>query len=77
MKSLGMAYLAITTVCYGAAVNGQVKPREPHIGYLYPSGGRQNSTFQVIIGGSESRGRSTSMSQGMVYMGRSFNLTSR
>ncbi|MBN1360383.1 MAG: PPC domain-containing protein [Sedimentisphaerales bacterium] len=25
--------------------------REPHIGYVYPAGGRQGDTFQVVVGG--------------------------
>jgi len=27
------------------------QPPNPHIGYVYPAGGRQGSTFQVIVGG--------------------------
>jgi hypothetical protein len=35
---------------------GQPKQVEPHIGYLYPSGGRQGSVFQVLVGGQFLRG---------------------
>ena len=30
---------------------GQAVRREPHIGYVYPAGGRQGTTFQVVVGG--------------------------
>ena len=35
---------------------GQSNPREPHIGYLYPAGGRQGTSFQVNAGGQFLRG---------------------
>jgi len=30
---------------------GQANRREPYIGYLYPAGGQQGTTFQVLVGG--------------------------
>jgi len=30
---------------------GQRAPQEPHIGYAYPAGGRQGTTFEVTVGG--------------------------
>lgn len=35
---------------------GQSPPREPHIGYLYPAGGPQGATLQVLAGGQSLRG---------------------
>ena len=35
---------------------GQTPERDPHIGYLYPAGGRQGSVFQVAVGGQSLRG---------------------
>jgi len=29
----------------------QPQPPSPHIGYVYPAGGKQGSTFQVVVGG--------------------------
>ena len=37
-------------VCTQAAW-GQSNRREPHIGYLYPSGGQKGSVFQIMVGG--------------------------
>ncbi len=34
-----------------AAMPGARAQREPHIGYVYPAGGRQGATFQAAIGG--------------------------
>jgi len=34
-----------------AAMPGARAQREPHIGYIYPAGGRQGATFQAAIGG--------------------------
>jgi hypothetical protein len=36
-------------LAHGAAV--QAQPNAPHVGYIYPAGGRQGSTFQALIGG--------------------------
>jgi hypothetical protein len=32
------------------------KPKEPHIGYLYPAGGQQGTTVQITVGGQSLRG---------------------
>ena len=34
-----------------SAVWGQSSLKEPHIGYLFPSGGQQNSVFRITVGG--------------------------
>jgi hypothetical protein len=34
-----------------ATAHGQSNSREPHIGYLYPSGGQQGSVVQITVGG--------------------------
>ncbi len=41
-----MAFLTASFVAWS-----QTAQRTPHIGYLYPAGGRQGTTFQVIVGG--------------------------
>ncbi len=46
---------AILLSCVGAAWGQQVA-NEPHIGYLYPAGGQQGSTVQIIVGGQFLRG---------------------
>jgi len=38
------------------AAGGQTTQREPHLGYLYPSGGRAGSAFQMLAGGQSLRG---------------------
>ena len=44
-----------STLCVATAW-GQVNPREPHIGYLYPGGGQQGSVVQITAGGQFLRG---------------------
>jgi len=39
-------------VLLAACVLAQQPPREAHIGYVYPAGGRQGTTFEAVIGGS-------------------------
>jgi hypothetical protein len=41
-----LAFFAVAS-----AAEAQVAPRSPRIGYLYPAGGRQGTTFQVKLGG--------------------------
>jgi len=50
MKIIAGALLAAMTV-FAAAAWSQSAQREPHIGYLYPAGGRQGSVFHVMAGG--------------------------
>ena len=33
------------------ALSLAAQTREPHVGYVYPAGGRQGSTFEVVVGG--------------------------
>ena len=40
------ALLAIT-----ADLHAQTAPKDPHIGYVYPTGGRQSTDFEVLVGG--------------------------
>lgn len=42
--------LAGLALCVAEA-RGQTTQREPHIGYLYPAGGRQGTTVRVLVGG--------------------------
>ncbi|MFH1268681.1 MAG: PPC domain-containing protein, partial [Planctomycetota bacterium] len=32
-------------------LQAQTAPKVPHIGYIYPTGGQQNTSFEVIVGG--------------------------
>ena len=50
MNTVRRILLAVLALCV-AETRGQSAQREPHIGYLYPAGGRQGSTVQVLIGG--------------------------
>lgn len=51
LRRVGMAMALGLTATWG-----QADPREPHIGYLYPSGGRPGSAFQIVAGGQALRG---------------------
>jgi len=55
MRASTSVVLAAVAVLAGAAW-GQPGAREPHIGYLYPSGGQQGTVFNVLIGGQSLRG---------------------
>lgn len=56
------ALVAITL--YAACAHGQGNQREPHIGYVYPAGGQQGTTFQVTVGGQFLRGASQAFVSG-------------
>ena len=40
-----------TLVVCVATAQGQTKNNEPHIGYLYPSGGQQGTVIRITAGG--------------------------
>ena len=40
------SFLAIVPAAYA-----QIAARSPHVGYAYPAGGQQGTTFQVKLGG--------------------------
>ncbi len=42
-------WLSVLVAASGALA--QVAPREPHIGYLYPAGGRQGTSVEATVGG--------------------------
>lgn len=42
--------LALVVSCVSTAF-GQSNVREPHIGYVYPSGGQRGTTFEILVGG--------------------------
>jgi len=48
--------LAMAMLLCSAAAWGQAAQRDPHIGYVYPAGGQQGSTFEVEAGGQYLRG---------------------
>jgi hypothetical protein len=55
-KTFATVCLMIAVCLCSATAIGQVKKRQPHIGYLYPSGGQQGATLQVIVGGQRIQG---------------------
>ncbi len=48
--------ILLTLVIFVSTAQGQTKSNEPHIGYLYPSGGRQGTTVIITVGGQYLRG---------------------
>lgn len=51
MNSSRLSLLVAMAVVCGAASVALSQPVTPHIGYAYPAGGRQGTTFDVTIGG--------------------------
>jgi len=52
---LRLLVLLAMTVCLPTAW-GAASKREPHIGYVFPAGGQQGRTFEVLVGGQFLRG---------------------
>jgi hypothetical protein len=48
--------LLIVFFVLGARAWGQAERRDPHVGYLYPAGGRRGTVVQVTVGGQFLRG---------------------
>lgn len=57
---LPLAFLLTATFC----VSAFAQQREPKIGYVYPAGGRQGTTFEVLVGG-----RQIARSNGVIVSG--------
>ncbi len=55
MKAVRLAILILPVACLTEAL-GQAPGRDPRIGYVYPAGGRQGTTFRVVVGGQALRG---------------------
>ncbi len=55
MRTFVRALLLALTVCAGTAW-GQTVLKEPHLGYLYPSGGQQGTVFRITAGGQHLKG---------------------
>ncbi|TET95043.1 MAG: hypothetical protein E3J26_03475, partial [Candidatus Zixiibacteriota bacterium] len=55
MSFIRRLLFVVLTLCVATAW-GQSNKREPHIGYLYPSGGRQSSVVLITAGGQYLRG---------------------
>lgn len=52
-----LKYAVCVVIVFGfARVQGETQTREPHVGYLYPAGGRQGTTIQITAGGQFLRG---------------------
>jgi hypothetical protein len=45
------AALAILLTLLAFAASAPAQPSSPHIGYVYPAGGRQGAVFQIAVGG--------------------------
>ena len=48
--------LLVVLGAFVASAQGQSARREPHIGYVYPAGGKRSSVFRVVVGGQFLRG---------------------
>ena len=46
----------LTLAVCAASAYGQTQSNEPHIGYLYPSGGQQGTVITITVGGQVLRG---------------------
>jgi len=55
MKAVRLTILILALACSTEAL-GQPSGRDPKIGYVYPAGGRQQTTFRVVVGGQALRG---------------------
>jgi len=56
MKGVLTAAFLIAAALYAPEVLGQSSQIQPHAGYVYPAGGRQGSTVEVVIGGQRLKG---------------------
>ncbi|MFC1596592.1 PPC domain-containing protein [Planctomycetota bacterium] len=46
------AILAVAALLAAAAnLQAQTAPKVPHVGYVYPTGGQRNTSFEVLVGG--------------------------
>lgn len=54
-----MALLAALAACLLCPGRTALAQKEPHIGYLYPAGGRQGTTVKVTVGGQNLEGASS------------------
>ena len=59
-------WLALCALALAMAMTSAVRAAEPapHIGYVYPAGGRQGTTFQVVVGGQHLAGISRALVSG-------------
>ena len=55
MSYIYRLFFLTLTICIATA-HGQTKSTDPHIGYLYPGGGRQGTTVTITVGGQYLRG---------------------
>jgi hypothetical protein len=44
-------FLPVLASALLVALNAHAQPNAPHVGYVYPAGGRQGATFQAVVGG--------------------------
>lgn len=55
MRALKLVVPLVLFLCVAQAW-GQTPSREPHVGYIYPAGGKRGTTFRITIGGQFLRG---------------------
>jgi len=55
MRACGYVLLLALVTCAPTAWGASAR-REPHIGYLFPAGGKRGATFEVTVGGQSLRG---------------------
>ena len=56
MKASGHLLFAALALCAATALGGAAARREPHIGYVFPGGGRRGDVVEVTVGGQFLRG---------------------
>ena len=56
MRPIRLAVLVSACTAISGAAQAGPAAREPHIGYVYPGGGRRGTTFEVAVGGQNLRG---------------------
>ncbi|MBI5094015.1 MAG: PPC domain-containing protein [Candidatus Hydrogenedentes bacterium] len=54
--SMNVRLVVISAILLAANAWGQARQRDPHVGFLYPAGGQQGATFQLIAGGQQLNG---------------------
>ena len=51
IEQLASLHYRVSPPRFSLSTAARAQPNAPHIGYVYPAGGRQGATFQVVVGG--------------------------